>query len=351
MSYEQAGIIPAPVSFNAVNGALGTRHTDLGNLCKDSNINVWAKYKPVVNNIINISSQFDYTTNEWKSTANWFHGSGGRTFGMTPYTTTNFANIITNTVGGMNGWSYTPPTGGSSSPYRLSDFVGYHHNAPPIAGGFSVPDKQQPQRECWINASFAQAGQTNVALGDFNANLYFGFAFVKNGSVAYHGTGDTPLQDTIRLTSFALTAYGTYDVYPFLCTEAITPTTNSMGNHTYWTIPMLSSAQCEVASSTSGFVVSAEWFGRTSVKVHISNGSGSTKSANIYVRRVGRNWGTAAYRDEGDYASNPASVPSDGAVHTYRVSAGSTDYNYHAMVVVDGHTYDVGISNNLPIIE
>ena len=46
MAHTNTGIISAPVSFADVNAVLGTRHTDLGNLCKDSHINKWARYKP-----------------------------------------------------------------------------------------------------------------------------------------------------------------------------------------------------------------------------------------------------------------------------------------------------------------
>jgi len=35
------GIVTAPVGFADVNAVLGTSHTDLGNLCKDTHIGQW----------------------------------------------------------------------------------------------------------------------------------------------------------------------------------------------------------------------------------------------------------------------------------------------------------------------
>ena len=70
---NSGGIISAPVSFADVNSVLGTSHTSLGLLCTDNNINKWAKYKPVVDTIINVSSQMDANKN-WLSSATWWKG-------------------------------------------------------------------------------------------------------------------------------------------------------------------------------------------------------------------------------------------------------------------------------------
>ena len=54
------GIITAPVSFGDVNAVLGTSHTDLHALCEDSNINKFAKYKPVRSSVKGIMTDADF---------------------------------------------------------------------------------------------------------------------------------------------------------------------------------------------------------------------------------------------------------------------------------------------------
>lgn len=354
MSYAN-GIVSAPVSISDVQSALGNTSGDLATLCTASSINMWAKYKPVKNSLIDTTGQWDLSNKVWKSSATWFQGVSPAVCGLIPYETTSFANVKSNTTGGSNGWTYQRPTGGSSSPYRLTDFAMYNHNASPAAFGFSVPEKQESLKEFNAMCGMAAADADNVAIADFNTNVYFGFAFVNSsGTVVYHGTSDTPLTGGVHISSFALTTYGTYTVYPFFCTEAITPTTNSMGNHTYWTVPNVSPATCQVttAGGTTGVAVAAEWWLNSSTRVNviITNGSSSTYSANIYIRRVGRKQGSSPYSDEANYASNPVSVPANTEI-SVRVGAGSTNYNYHAIVVLaGGQTFDVPVTSSGSIV-
>ena len=123
---HSGGICTAPVSFADVNATLGTSHTDLGLLCKDSHINKWAKYKPVVNTVIDVSSQMDANKN-WLN-ATWWKGTNGNCgISYTSYTSVGAARTAIINKDAI--WSYTKPSGGSSSPYRLTDFNQYDHNA------------------------------------------------------------------------------------------------------------------------------------------------------------------------------------------------------------------------------
>ena len=136
---HSSGLITAPVSFADVNATLGTSHTDLGNLCKDSHINKWAKYKPVVNTVIKIMSQLD-ANNNWLN-ATWWKGTNGNC-GITYTSYTKVGDARTAIINKTAIWSYTKPSGGSSSPYRLTDFNQYDHNALPPCTGTSAPDAQ-----------------------------------------------------------------------------------------------------------------------------------------------------------------------------------------------------------------
>ena len=210
--------ITAPVGIADVQHALGDASTDVGSLCKSANINMWAKYKPVVKNLINTYPQLksDLT---WKN----INGSGGLgndawfkgtdlNFGITPkyvgqtggagndrminvlYT---IANTWTN--GGMNGWYYTRPSGGSSAPYRLIDFNGYNVDAvEPIKSIssidstiYTVPASGSSPGSAWafeyqIMGS-ADAGATSIAIdnrdyllvSDIVGTCYLGLAIYK----------------------------------------------------------------------------------------------------------------------------------------------------------------------------
>ena len=126
------GVISAPVSFADVNTVLGTAHTDLGNLCKASQTNKWAMYKPESYAVIGLLSlanrkanYFGLTpsqNNKAKVTMYGYGGTDAKNIGDSGY---SMANIIAANIE----WPYTKPSGGSNSPYRLADFNQYIHSA------------------------------------------------------------------------------------------------------------------------------------------------------------------------------------------------------------------------------
>jgi hypothetical protein len=156
------GVVYAPVSFADVNYVLATAHTDLGQLCRDGNINRWAKYKPVGKNKISTLDEME-TDKTWKSTATWWKGNTSITtipVGTTFLNKTNQYTAAWITICGVkylgfsakidvlnifnvanNHWvtqqggifaqnfSHVPPAGGTNEPYRLTDFNYYKHDA------------------------------------------------------------------------------------------------------------------------------------------------------------------------------------------------------------------------------
>jgi hypothetical protein len=122
MGYNSDGrYVTKPVSINDVQRALGSAQNDLGTLCTNTNINKWAKYKPV-----KVAKVGRLTYNELANAK----------FGLVPA-----QNILLKTYGdGSDGtvipnkatlesvldanadWLYQQPTGGTASPYRLTDF-------------------------------------------------------------------------------------------------------------------------------------------------------------------------------------------------------------------------------------
>lgn len=160
MGYSD-GIIGAPISIRDVQEALGVNSNDVGTLCQSPYINKWSKMKPVAFPFIepDRSQQvYAYGINQW-----WWKGNPSATVvaaGLTigSYTTqdpcawitccgvkflgfTSYRDVIGafNPVGNSydgasnnplyNNFSYVPPTGGSSQPFRLVDFNYYYGRA------------------------------------------------------------------------------------------------------------------------------------------------------------------------------------------------------------------------------
>lgn len=104
---------PLGVSVYDVQRALGSTKIDVGSLCLRPNINMWARYKP-----IKYASVQQLTTAQWNEKR---HGV---------YRSTSLPLIDNNGRLNHDVWTYDKPTGGASSPYRLTDFSRYYHVAP-----------------------------------------------------------------------------------------------------------------------------------------------------------------------------------------------------------------------------
>ena len=128
MSYSN-GIITAPVSIYDVQRALGSSSPDLGTLCRHQNVNKWAKYKPVPNNIIDTTPQLE-SDMTWKSTATWWKANDGKC-GLSYITQSSVANTKAAIDAKHVVWARVAPTGNYAEPYRLIDFNRYSHTAFP----------------------------------------------------------------------------------------------------------------------------------------------------------------------------------------------------------------------------
>jgi len=104
---------PLGVSVYDVQRALGTNKIDVGSLCLRPNINMWARYKP-----IKYASVQQLTSAQWTEKR---YGVGR---------STSLPLIDNNGRLNHDVWNYDKPTGGASSPYRLTDFARYYHVAP-----------------------------------------------------------------------------------------------------------------------------------------------------------------------------------------------------------------------------
>lgn len=136
------GIITAPVSIEDVKKVLNESSNDIATLCKNHNINMWSKYKPV-----NLKKKFvtDTLNSDGRS---WTAPSGKLGWWLGNNTVNDAALVIPLVTSKSNfddnkaKWTYNKPYGGDSSPYRLSDFAGYWDDAQaPISPAYPVTNE------------------------------------------------------------------------------------------------------------------------------------------------------------------------------------------------------------------
>lgn len=263
--------LAAPISFSKVNTALGTSHTDLGTLVKDANIKMWAKYKPVVWASVNTLGALNSGSTTWNPNAasnlQWWKATNGN-YGLdysnaivnvgigTSGVITALSAIAAKIDGGANGWGYTKPSGGSSSPYRLTDFLQYNHaTANPIRSAQTNNVSASTTSVYTINCEIMRAAMTNITQRDYlipedisQYTLYMGIAvFKKSGStyspiawvfgatswigagIRYSDQTDGIISDDDSKVATALKDGGTYYVLPIFATAELAQPAASPG--------------------------------------------------------------------------------------------------------------------------
>jgi hypothetical protein len=273
--------ITAPVSFADVNAVLGSNKTDLGRLCTLSNINVWAKYKPVVNNGKFYTSQFDFTNNRWKNDTDcdWWHGSANDSIGgIKPKNVTivcdasHLAELIALYDGGMNGWTYTAPSGGALSPYRLTDYADYNHNAPAPIQGITMTEKIPQSGRLHVSALITPKPEPpndycdSLTLEDFSSDafdtLYFGILVMQNTTPKLVATVTTAGETEINRNfsgSGEILPVGTYQAYPlFSSREMFTSAFNGQSTK-FYTCPMCNPMTFQIVQDGSQANVTIEY--------------------------------------------------------------------------------------------
>lgn len=141
------GIIQAPVDLvNDVYRVLGIGPQNggysVGYACSNTHgkINMWSRMKPV-----HLNKLFH------ERTGNWWKGADYNC-GLTPKGVPDYRNIpAAFTSDGMNGWTYSPPAGGASSPYRQEDFDNYFHGATPPMFNFTANEKVAMGKTLWVS--------------------------------------------------------------------------------------------------------------------------------------------------------------------------------------------------------
>lgn len=267
MGYSN-GIVSAPVSVYDIRSAVSHSSGDLGTLIMNGAINMWAKWKPVRKAIIDTTPQLasDLT---WKPddqlTDPWWRANGN--YGLT-YTgfainlgQTGVVDALTNMLsvidGGLNGWGYERPIGGSSSPFRAIDFNRYNKNAPNPISQFTVAPTTVEAADLahWeISAQFIETevdrpirNRDYLVPSDItNVTLYSGIVLFKKVGSTYSPiawcTGNAWMGNGIKAggMSDGIIGYGDTQVE-----------TRIVGGNTYYVLPVFFT--CELAQSGAGF--------------------------------------------------------------------------------------------------
>ncbi|MBQ7150543.1 MAG: hypothetical protein IJS06_06250 [Prevotella sp.] len=260
------GVITAPIGLVDVQQVLGESSTDLATLCLSNNINMWAKYKPVVLGTVGHND-----ANWWKGT---FGNCGIRMVGIR---TTNRANIPSLYSSEDNGWQYEKPYGGSNSPYRLADFEGYNHYAIPPVSNFGGTTTVFKGGTCSFSIGYNAGGNSSLALTDITAlgtdfaDMYFG-VLVK-GRETLCLTASSALGDGGSYVSFNSSNLSgeSYMIYPFLAVSPITIGSAESINE-YYSLPIISPVRMDVYTSEISFISTTSYSnGMLTMRIRIKN--------------------------------------------------------------------------------
>ena len=238
-------IINAPVIIANVASVVRAGGTDLADIIANGNINKWAKYKPIVRATVDtVTGQWDRNNNTWLSSANWWRGGDGHcglTFSVFSElgTLTNSSAFLYKLYHLQLPWTYTKPSGGSNSPYRLQDFAKYDSYAVPCVGQLAgaggtiyVPASGQGTRTLVLNYDAPSSGDTNLTLSDFAhggtsfTQFYLAVLMVKGNRyiVVSSNTHIGSTGSALIETEVGYDDIGTWQVIPFLSSVIITAT-------------------------------------------------------------------------------------------------------------------------------
>lgn len=207
------GIITAPVSIDDVKSVLGESSNDLATLCKSANINPFSLHKPIKNRKLFGMNDGDY------------NGTDGD-YGIRVESVGSFSALLfLYENDGNRGYSYSAPTGGLLSPYRLEDFNGYNHYATTNIRNLNVTLSFDSSGKILITGScdFTLQDGDGVAIGNIFDNCYFGIVLCQQGNAKYYRTSNNAIGQagtSVELNETVVTMQsGLYDVCPFISNE------------------------------------------------------------------------------------------------------------------------------------
>lgn len=224
------------ISVAMVKAEIYAATNDVGQLCRHPNIKKWSKWKPVKHNSLTPITQNQLALIN---------------FGLEPPTPSSDYTTVVNTE-----WEYSKPTGGLLSPYRLTDFRNYYHNAGAIVGVMSDIDLYKSgisSREIQLLMNISDS-DFQIGLNDFINDVgsyYYGVVFESGLNYQYKHIKTAKLNigyDTINNTPPIGSSRSSFEIsmneppfsspqsqpiklYHVLVNQAV-PTMQSLGNVT-----------------------------------------------------------------------------------------------------------------------
>ena len=187
-----------------------------------ANINIWARQKPI----------------HWKSDTSNNDGAGDGNYGFTPATAASIASLKSLYSNELNGWVFNPPTGGSSSPFRLGDFRNYNPSARESSFGVSTPITTSLTARVYAPI-IESDDRSTLLLSDFDAikNGYFGIALFRkdNGNLTYWQTNTE--KGTLSVTINTTFTQMEYIAMPFISSVPYT-LNETFKSAIYYSIPI-----------------------------------------------------------------------------------------------------------------
>lgn len=267
MSYSN-GKITAPVNEHDCQQAIGSNSGDLGTLCTDTNINMWAKYKPetavtglATFGVQNITLQ-QRTLNGFGIEAKTSSGAG------------SISALVDRLRAGtqQDCFTYKKPFGTYASPFRITDFDKYWHNAPcPITAPYNPTDilgvTQQGTLQLYYYVDI-QGSEYGLGLKDLRiqsdsqqlSNYYFGILIYNNNTYAAatqdHVMGSTQQEGLDVTLTGVPQATATYQMVPFFATRPFASASES-GTGTIY--PMIWASQEIHTAAEAQYILISTW--------------------------------------------------------------------------------------------
>lgn len=278
------GKITAPVSVDDVKSVLGESSNDLAALCKSSNINVWAKYKPTV-----YPSPFP---------DDWYKAKDGN-YGINITVEngkSNWKDLVAEYSKANNGYGtlYDKPTGGASSPFRLGDFRGYFHNANPevkdyLSTNVFIRESDTNQILTLFNPVTADGSQ--ISYFDFAAfkDKFFGYIITdkSKSTLMFITTASSVGTFTVPLPKNALQV-GDYLAFPMFCSFNYS-SVHTLHQMTCYAIPNLAGgkqlsiiSQSQAVASNFAQITAEQKLGRIIVTLKMKENANTVKDVAVY---------------------------------------------------------------------
>ena len=167
MSYDNdKKLIAKPIDTTDIAAALGISSDDVGTLCASKEINMYARYKP-----IRFNKWSELTESEREGMPS--DAADNIHFGI--QITGPASGELDNTLSEIHDteFKYIRPEGGAASPYRMTDFDGYKHDAFPNPGAsFQISSKNGLLEGYFNDEDHQQGSLAQIVVQYDDTNIY-----------------------------------------------------------------------------------------------------------------------------------------------------------------------------------